>query len=198
MFGFSFSELLVLIVVGLVVIGPKELPRVLRKVGHWAGKLRRMAGDLRAQSGIDDVLRNEGLTESLGEIRKLARGEIESVRREVTGAGALATVSDSPSIYDRAGPMPEITVSVDREYPRDGADSYGTLPDTAIVYDGSLPFSALERDPLYMLGDASAVVPDRVAEKLETEADIPHASGPTLAVPEEESTDEAPPLAQEA
>ncbi len=56
MFGFSFGEFLVLLIVGMVVLGPKELPKVLRKLGQWSGRLRRMASELRAQSGIDEVL----------------------------------------------------------------------------------------------------------------------------------------------
>ena len=47
MFGMSFGELAIVIIVGLIVMGPKELPKVLRKLGQWAGKLRRMAADLR-------------------------------------------------------------------------------------------------------------------------------------------------------
>src|SRR5262245_42638434 len=82
-FGFSFSELVVLVIVALVVIGPKELPKVLRKLGQWAGKLRRLAADLRAQSGIDEVLKVDGLGENINEIRKLARGELDDVRRSV-------------------------------------------------------------------------------------------------------------------
>ena len=77
----GFGELTVVVIVALVVMGPKELPKVLRKLGQWAGKLRRMASDIRSQSGIDDVLRGEGISEDIAEIRKLARGEIENVTR---------------------------------------------------------------------------------------------------------------------
>ena len=72
MFRMSFGELAIVIIVGLIVMGPKELPKVLRKLGQWAGKLRRMAADLRAQSGIDEALRDEGLDMDIREIRKLA------------------------------------------------------------------------------------------------------------------------------
>ncbi|MEO6576498.1 MAG: twin-arginine translocase TatA/TatE family subunit, partial [Polyangiaceae bacterium] len=40
MFGLSFGELVVLIVVAIVVIGPKDLPKILRKLGQWSGKMR--------------------------------------------------------------------------------------------------------------------------------------------------------------
>jgi hypothetical protein len=50
-------------------------------------------------------------------------------------------------------------VERDRENPREGPDSYGALPDTAIVYDNGLPRSSLADDPLYVLGDANAKLP---------------------------------------
>src|SRR3954471_7421423 len=93
----SFGELAVVIIVALVVMGPKELPKVLRKLGQWAGKLRRMAADLRAQSGIDDALRGEGLDDDIREIRKLARGELDNVVKADLGLAALTTAGAASS-----------------------------------------------------------------------------------------------------
>lgn len=154
----SFGELAIVVIVGLIVIGPKELPKVLRKLGQWAGKLRRMAADLRAQSGIDDALRTEGLSDDLREIRKLARGELDGV---VRAASVVATASSSSSRYEPMAPEPfsALYVERDRENPSEGPDSYGALPDTAIVYAGGFPPSPLARDPLYLLGDAGAALP---------------------------------------
>jgi len=160
-FGFSLSELIVVIVVALVVIGPKDLPKMLRKLGQYAGKLRRMASELRAQSGIDDALRTEGLADDIAEIRKLARGELDAVR-------SAASVDAMTSGGSASGPRPteqspyrdDFFVVRDREYPRDGADAYGALPDNAIVYAEGLPRSKLASDPLYMLGDPDGVVPE--------------------------------------
>jgi hypothetical protein len=53
----------------------------------------------------------------------------------------------------------EITIVREREYPREGADAYGAIPDTAIVYARGLPSSALARDALYVVGDADAPLP---------------------------------------
>jgi sec-independent protein translocase protein TatB len=155
-FGFSLSELIVVIVVALVVIGPKDLPKMLRKLGQYSGKLRRMASDLRAQSGIDEALRTEGLADPIAEIRKLARGELDAVTRAVDDPGVIA----GPRPPDLTAARDGFYVMRDREYPRDGADSYGALPDNAIVYAEGLPKSKLARDPLYMLGDADGVVPE--------------------------------------
>jgi sec-independent protein translocase protein TatB len=156
-FGLSFGELMVLLIVAIVVMGPKELPKMLRKAGQWAGKLRRMASDLRAQSGIDDALRSEGLAEDIAEIRKLARGEIDGVVAAGRSAGRAVedvpgspyTAVGEPVVHDRD----DVFVDREREYPREGCDSYGALPDTAIVYAETLPASPLAEDPLYTRGE---------------------------------------------
>jgi len=49
MFDVSWSELLLIAVVALVFIGPKELPGVLRAIGQWSGKIRRMASEFQDQ-----------------------------------------------------------------------------------------------------------------------------------------------------
>jgi sec-independent protein translocase protein TatB len=49
MFDIGWSELLVIGVVALIAIGPKELPGVLRAIGHWMGKIRRMASEFQGQ-----------------------------------------------------------------------------------------------------------------------------------------------------
>jgi sec-independent protein translocase protein TatB len=49
MFDISWTELMVVGVVALIAIGPKELPGVLRMVGQWIGKARRMAGEFQSQ-----------------------------------------------------------------------------------------------------------------------------------------------------
>lgn len=59
MFDVSASELLVIGAVALIVIGPKELPGVLRMVGQTVGKLKRMAGDFRNQ--FDEAMREADL-----------------------------------------------------------------------------------------------------------------------------------------
>jgi len=173
----SFGEFAIVVIVALVVMGPKELPKVLRKLGQWAGKLRRMAADLRAQSGIDDALRTEGLDDDIREIRKLARGELDGVSKADLGLAALTTASTATPASSGPAPVPvyqqdhgpavfsDMFVERDRENPREGPDSYGALSDTAIVYDNTLPKSPLADDPLYMLGDADAKMPEPKKEE---------------------------------
>lgn len=61
MFDVAPSEFLLLAVVALVVIGPKDLPRVMRVVGQWVGRARGMARHFR--SGIDEMIRQSELQE---------------------------------------------------------------------------------------------------------------------------------------
>src|ERR1700675_3402840 len=49
MFDINWSEFVVIGVVALIVIGPKELPAVLRAIGQWTTKIRRMAGEFQSQ-----------------------------------------------------------------------------------------------------------------------------------------------------
>ena len=198
-FGFSLSELIVVIVVALVVIGPKDLPKMLRKLGQYAGKLRRMASDLRAQSGIDEALRTEGLADDIAEIRKLARGELDAVQRSVDMTGVTARPADTTSAS--SGYRDDFYVVRDREYPRDGADAYGALPDNAIVYAEGLPKSKLARDPLYMLGDPNGVLPPEPEPEVNAEAsadETAKADEPARLDPSEAETQDPPAVAERA
>lgn len=55
MFDLSFAELAFIAVIALVVIGPKELPIVLRAVGRWVGRFKRMARGVLQQLELDDI-----------------------------------------------------------------------------------------------------------------------------------------------
>lgn len=164
------------VVVALVVMGPKDLPKMLRRLGQWAGKIRRAAADLRAQSGIDDALRSEGLADDIAEIRKLARGELDAVQRMARVEDDVAPRAVAQESYGRGD---DFYVVRDREYPRDGADAYGALPDNAIVYAETLPRSPWARDPLYVMGDPDAELPPEPEPAAATD-EIPGAVGPTL------------------
>ena len=174
MFGFSFGELVVLVVVAIVVIGPKDLPKVLKTLGQWSGKLRRMASDLRTQSGIDDVLRTEGLTDDLNEIRKLARGELDTISRSTTGGTLGEPAYPSLAAYEDAN----ISVDRDREHPREGADTGNALPDTAFVYIESFPRSKWADDPVWVLGDPNGIVPKPEPAPTPTDAETHEGAPP--------------------
>lgn len=61
MFDVGFDELLVIVIVAIVVIGPKDLPKALRLAGQWIGKVRRVSGHFR--SGVEAMIREAELEE---------------------------------------------------------------------------------------------------------------------------------------
>jgi sec-independent protein translocase protein TatB len=71
MFDLGWSELLLIAVVAIIVVGPRDLPRMLRTVGQYTTKMRRMARDL--QSQFNDALKEAELDEVGKEITELGR-----------------------------------------------------------------------------------------------------------------------------
>ncbi|SEH18770.1 sec-independent protein translocase protein TatB [Sphingopyxis sp. YR583] len=76
MFDVAPTELLLVVVVALVVIGPKDLPKAMRFVGKWMGKARGMARHFR--SGLDTMMREA----ELEELEKQWREQNEAIMRE--------------------------------------------------------------------------------------------------------------------
>jgi sec-independent protein translocase protein TatB len=68
---FSWSHILILLVVALVVVGPKDLPRLMHMVGKWAGKARAMAAEFR--KSFDEMARQAELDELRKEIDDLKK-----------------------------------------------------------------------------------------------------------------------------
>ena len=91
MFGVDTSELLVVAVVALLFIGPKELPQVMMKVGRWIGQLRGYARHF--TSGIENVIREA----ELEEMEKKWREENERIMAQYpAGADYPEPVIPSP------------------------------------------------------------------------------------------------------
>ncbi|MGZ8281844.1 MAG: Sec-independent protein translocase protein TatB [Allosphingosinicella sp.] len=76
MFGIDSGEVLIIAIVALVVIGPKDLPRVMRTIGNFVGRARGMARHFR--SGIDTMMRES----ELEEMEKKWKADNERIMRE--------------------------------------------------------------------------------------------------------------------
>ena len=93
MFGVDSTEFLVVAVVALLVIGPKDLPHVLRKVGNWVGRARGVARHFR--TGIDTMIRES----ELDEMEARWREENARVMREhPVGDTYASPASDPPAL----------------------------------------------------------------------------------------------------
>jgi sec-independent protein translocase protein TatB len=110
MFGVDSTELVVVALIALLVIGPKDLPKAMRVVGQWVGRARGMARHFR--SGFDAMMREA----ELEEMEKKWREENERILRDHPFAEPLADpaalappaeVPEPPSEPGPAAPGPE-------------------------------------------------------------------------------------------
>src|SRR5689334_8784874 len=123
---------MLLLIVGIVVVGPKKLPSMMRTAGQWVSRLRRMSTDLRNQSGIDDLIRQEGLEREIHELRSLSRmNVVDTLMTPALAAPAVASkpyAPPKPPEFKPSAPLRE------REYPLVGCDAAGAVADDAVPY----------------------------------------------------------------
>ena len=111
MFDIGWSELVVIAVVALIAIGPKELPGVLRMVGQWMGQARKMAAEFQGQ--FQEAMREAemaDLKKSFDEVKEAATGftsgnVMTSLEKDVSNALRIddidkpaLTATDTPAI----------------------------------------------------------------------------------------------------
>jgi len=102
MFDIGWSELVVIAVVALIAIGPKELPGVLRMVGQWMGKARKMAAEFQGQ--FQEAMREAemaDLKKSFDEVKEAATGFasgniVTSLQKDVSSALSIEDI-DKPA-----------------------------------------------------------------------------------------------------
>ena len=142
MFDIGWSEIAVIAVVALIAIGPKELPGVLRMVGQWMGKARKMAAEFQGQ--FQEAMREAemaDLKKSFDEVREAASGftggnVMTSLQKDVTNSlhiddvdrpmdpqvasgkpapasDAAATSTDPAMLTTPAAPAPETSVEAE-------------------------------------------------------------------------------------
>lgn len=123
MFDVDISELAVIAVVALVVIGPKDLPKVLRVMGQWTRKARLMAGEF--QRSVDDMMRES----ELDDLKKQAmainqtglRAEVEKLadpKGEVAKALTIDSHQAEAAANVPAPSLPEAASAANPEVPK--------------------------------------------------------------------------------
>jgi sec-independent protein translocase protein TatB len=116
MFDIGWSELVVIAVVALIAIGPKELPGVLRMVGQWMGKARKMAAEFQGQ--FQEAMREAemaDLKKSFDEVKEAATGFasgniMTSLEKDVGSALRIDDV-DKPAVAATETPAIEPPVT---------------------------------------------------------------------------------------
>lgn len=109
--GIGFQELFFIAIIALVVVGPKDLPLMMRKIGQLVAKGRALAGEFRA--AFDDIAR---------------QAELDELRKEINdlkNANPLKDAADDMRDYER-----DINESVMREHPPEPAAAPDPKADT--------------------------------------------------------------------
>jgi sec-independent protein translocase protein TatB len=110
MFDVGWSELLLIGIVALIAIGPKELPGALRTLGQWMGKVRRMASEF--QNQFHEAMREAELADLKKEVDEMASkaqsyahfDPIEDIRKDIESAASPPPALDTPLTETPAPP----------------------------------------------------------------------------------------------
>ena len=107
MFDISFTELMVIAVVALIVIGPQRLPTVARTLGHLFGRMQRYVNDVKADISREMELEElKKLQTSMEDAARSMRDSVESVNKEVSKE-VSATESELNKLAQSANPDTE-------------------------------------------------------------------------------------------
>lgn len=150
MLDIGWSEFLVIGVVALVVIGPKELPRVLRTMGQGVRKLRHMAGEFQGQ--FNEALREAELSD--------LKESVSGLRNDLSGLASNARESLAKALP--TNPLQDIETEL--KAPTGSVEAGSTLPpaETALPAPGDLephPFETVEDEVRNAAAGLEAVVP---------------------------------------
>lgn len=112
MFDIGWDEMALVAVVALIVIGPKDLPHVLRMCGQWVRKARELAGEF--QRGVDDMVRESELDDLKKQVEKVS--DTNALRREIEN-----TIDPTGAIAQSL--QPPVLPAVDEVKPAEPADA---------------------------------------------------------------------------
>jgi sec-independent protein translocase protein TatB len=146
MFDISWSEFLLIGVVALIVIGPKELPGVLRTLGQYTRKVRSMAADF--QNQFQEAMREA----EMGDLKK----QVDDLAQDVKNFDPLKDVRSDLEATSKdiersleANPEPKIEPEPKAEPPLDGGLA---VSDAAPATEAAAPVAAVERSELEPAG----------------------------------------------
>ncbi len=147
MLDIGWAELAVVGVIVLIVVGPKELPRVLRSAGQWAGKARRIAREF--QNSLDDMVRESELDTVKKDIEKATKFDVkkdienaidpkgdvkrafEAPAADAGEAPAADAEETGPTVATSASPTPSAKVAPEPKLPEAAPAEEATEPEVA-------------------------------------------------------------------
>ena len=107
-FGFGYTEMFVVAVVAIIVIGPKDLPRVLRGFGKTVAKMRGMAREF--QGHLDGAMKEAGLEDVKKEFNNLKNSAniVDPIKKDVV-SDVKKQEDDFKKLFGEAPPEPKTT-----------------------------------------------------------------------------------------
>jgi sec-independent protein translocase protein TatB len=144
MFGIDSSELLLIAIVALVVIGPKELPGLLRTWGRWMAQMRGMASEFRGH--VDEMVRQSDLDEVKKQLTASSGLDLQSLdpTKEIRShieqgmAEGEKAIAEGKSMFDNPLAEPESAPQIAVETPAEApvetpAETASAAPETPAV-----------------------------------------------------------------
>jgi sec-independent protein translocase protein TatB len=162
MFDISWSEFLLIGVVALIVIGPKELPAVMRTMGQWARKIRIMAGDF--QNQFHEAMREVEMADLKKQVDDIAQDvknydPLKGVRADVEAIGKDLNTNPSADLNKDAGK------DADKDAAKDTAKGLESPAAVSPVEQRPLPQIAAEPEQVGAEPEQAAPEPQREADQ---------------------------------
>jgi sec-independent protein translocase protein TatB len=145
MFDIGFSEILVIAVVALIVIGPERLPKVARTLGHLFGRMQRYVNDVKSdisrEMELDELKKLQtGIQDAAHSFEQSVHQEINTTESQLSGIAASAAVSDELAVTAPA-PLPESTTASGSAAPApaDASEQQSATPQLELGLDTPPP-----------------------------------------------------------
>lgn len=122
MFDFSFSELMVVLVVALIVIGPERLPKVARTLGHLYGRAQRYVNGVKA-----DIARDMAM-EEYRQLQQKVQAEAQALEQSVKNAAQTVDQHMQQIGADANRQLQQTQAALPRQNPPQAADQAAALP----------------------------------------------------------------------
>ena len=143
MFDVGFSEVVIIAIIALVILGPERLPKVARTLGFWVGKARRMVADVK--SDIDREMRESELADlrKLGDEISDVKNEVQSAAGEVVDDAGVESVAESikKSTDDIQSSVSDVTATDDSKQTAENASSVDDSTDISPNKEKHVPKS---------------------------------------------------------
>lgn len=124
MFDFSWSELGLIAVVALLVIGPKDLPRVMRILGQWMGRARAIAREF--QGSLDQMMHEAELDDIKHNIDRATHFDLNrEIRNTIDPKGEIERSFTDPTLLN---PLADTSKPADEDKPAEAEKPAAALP----------------------------------------------------------------------